>query len=206
MSKPQKRGGHGAGSSTVVHEKTSVLLKRIVEDIEKPKTQIGMLLYLLRRRSFGGLLLFLSLLSLIPGISFFTGLIIIVIGVQLAIGLRAPKLPRLFNEYELDVAKLKKLIIAIVPRIETVERFIKPRWYFFTNPPITWLLGVLMVGLALIVMLPLPFTGLLPVIAIILIALGLLERDGLFVVLGLTTSFLSIWVGIVIFNIALNAL
>ena len=46
--------------------------------------------------------------------------------------------------------------------------------------------------LSILIMLPIPLGNMLPALSILLIALGLLERDGVFVLAGLTTAALSL--------------
>jgi hypothetical protein len=176
-------------------EKTSALLKRIAENMTGEKIHVGILLYRLRRRSFGGLFFFLALMSLIPGISIFSGILMIILSVQLSIGLRAPLLPRFISEYSLNVDYLKIILNRTAKKIETVERYIKPRILPLTQTPFTIIFGVLIFCLSAVVMVPLPFTNLVPAIAISIIALGFLERDGLIVLVGTAISILAISLG-----------
>jgi hypothetical protein len=60
-----------------------------------------------------------------------------------------------------------------------LERFFKPRWPFFTHPLVERLIGVLLLLLALIVALPIPFGNMIPAIIIVMICLGMIEQDGL---------------------------
>lgn len=185
-------------NSTVTHEKTSVLLKRISSGHTTQTIQFGILLFRLRRRSFGGLLFFLALLSLIPGISILTGLLIIVLGLQLMIGFRSPRLPKIWNDYRINAGTLTQITNSVIPRIQLLEKFVKPRLAVFTELPFTLLLGFIIASLAVVIMIPLPFTGLLPVLALLLIALGLLERDGVIICIATVVAFISLLLGFAI--------
>ena len=55
--------------------------------------------------------------------------------------------------------------------------------------------GVLTIGLALVVMLPLPFSNLPPALALVSISLGLLERDGVMIGIGLTLAVVAVAIG-----------
>jgi hypothetical protein len=55
-------------------------------------------------------------------------------------------------------------------------------------------LGAFCLLLAAILALPIPFGNMLPALAITLIALGVLERDGLWVLIGTVTGFVSLFV------------
>ena len=53
-------------------------------------------------------------------------------------------------------------------------------------------LGALCLVLAVVLVLPIPLGNILPALAICLIALGVLERDGLWVVIGILVALLSL--------------
>lgn len=174
--------------AAVSNEKTSTLLKRVSQDLSGEDIQLGFLLYRLRRRSFGGLLFFLAILGVIPGIGIFSGLLMMMLGVQLAIGFRAPLFPRFISEYSLKVDSLRSVLNRVAPKIEKVERYIRPRLLMLTLMPFTLVLGALILCLAAMVIIPLPFTNLLPALAILVISLGFLERDGLLIIAGSVLS------------------
>lgn len=188
------------------HEKTSLLMARIAKGLEGEKVALGMLIYRLRRRSFGGVLLFLALLSLIPGISLLTGLITIILGGQLGLGFKAPQLASRINAMNLDTEKLKRVIEYIVPYLKRLEHYVKPRWAVLTNAPATFVIGLFVVLQALLILVPLPFTGLLPVLTICLFALGLLEKDGLLIIIASLFSFASMAIGYYVINLALQVI
>lgn len=57
-------------------------------------------------------------------------------------------------------------------------------------------LGALCLILSLVLMLPIPFGNLMPALAICIIALGILERDGYWILAGLVISVAAlVWVG-----------
>lgn len=186
---------HSLLTKEVVHEKTSTLLKRASVELTEDNIQAGMLLYRLRRRSFGGLLFFLSILSFIPGIAFFSGIVMMILGLQLLLGFRAPRLPRFMSEYRLNVDYLKIMLNRTAPKIEKLEKYIKPRFLIFTLTPFTLILGLLIICLAVLVLIPLPFTNFLPALAILSISLGLLERDGLLILVGSALSTFAFMLG-----------
>lgn len=187
------------------HEKTSKLLARILTGLNSEKIAVGILLYRLRRRSFGGVLLFLALLSLIPGIAIVAGLVVIVLGVQLALGFKTPKFFGRIYELKLDVDKLTKVMNKIVPAIQKLEIYVKPRWAFLTTAPMTFVIGLLIVVQALLLLVPLPFTGLLPVLSMLAFALGFLERDGVLALAGMLLSLVSTALGYWIITLALKS-
>jgi len=186
------------------HEKTSLILTRTLQSFEGANTNVGTLLYKLRRRSFGGVLLILAVLSLIPGVGIFSGILMMILGIQLCVGFRSPKLMRSINKRTISVDHIRYMLNRVIPSIEKAERFIKPRWLFFTGVPLNILVGLVTFLLSIFVILPLPFTNLLPTLSIVIFSIGLMERDGLFILFGLIIASCALLVGAAIVYFALQ--
>jgi hypothetical protein len=76
---------------------------------------------------------------------------------------------------------------------------LEPRLLILSNPRMAQLIGGLCLLLSILVMLPVPFGNMLPALAIILISLGFLERDGRFIIAGLVTAAAAVTVVITIY-------
>ena len=74
---------------------------------------------------------------------------------------------------------------AILPFLERLERGVRPRWRWTTSPAAKRFLGFFILLMAAIIALPIPFTNMPCAIAIFMIGLGLAERDGTLIALGL---------------------
>lgn len=169
-------------------EKTSALLQRLVAELQGEQIRVGFVMYQLRRRSFGGVYMMLAALTLIPGISIFAGLTIIVPALQMVLGYRAPLLPRMIREHHVETAHLRALAERAIPWMKKIERFVKPRSLILTLPLSSSLIGVVVLLLALVITLPLPFSNLPPAIALFCLSFGLLERDGVLIFIGLIAA------------------
>lgn len=188
------------------NENTSVLLRRVLAQLPGPDVRIGYVILQLRRRSFGGLLIILGAVNLLPGVSLFSGFATIVPGLQMAAGFRAPLLPRFIRRRRVDVDDLRALGEKLVRVIEWVERFVRPRWLLLSTPPMIVIVGVLVTALAVVVMLPLPLSNFPPAVALILLSLGIMERDGLLIVIGLFAAAVALVIGALISYFALHSL
>tara|TARA_R110001583_G_scaffold195211_1_gene370500 strand:- start:398 stop:1003 length:606 start_codon:yes stop_codon:yes gene_type:complete len=186
---------HDVGENSLKKERTSVLLTRILADLSDEKVLLGALMLQLRHRSFGGVFIFLSLLSLLPGVTIFTGPIAIILAIQLMLGFKAPLLPRVLRERSINIISLKAIAEKTIPWIIKIEKLVKPRWLIVTGPAVTKLVGLLVISLAVLVTLPLPFSNFLPAISIFFLAFGLLERDGLLLVIGMFISAIALLIG-----------
>jgi len=187
-------------------ERTSLLLKQLLAKLPEDDVSIGFIVLQMRRRSFGGIFIVLAALGLLPGISFIAGLAMLVPAFQMAIGFRAPLLPRFIRQRRIGVAAVRALGSRAIPWIEKAERYVKPRWIPLTLPPMPIIIGFLTIGLALVVMLPLPFSNLPPALALMSFSLGLLERDGVMTGIGLILATTALVIGGVMALMASEAL
>lgn len=186
-------------------EKTSELLRRILTELPADDTPIDHLVIQLRRRSFGGIIMLLALLGLLPGISLLAGLAILIPGVQMLFGLPAPLLPKFIRQRQIGRSKLRAAGATAIPWIERMERYVKPRWLNFLVLPLPQVVGLTVLALGFLIAIPVPFINFVPAIALLCLSLGLLERDGLMIFLGLVIAVLAIAIGISIAQVTLDA-
>jgi len=193
-------------NSVSVDEKTSRLLQRVIADLPEEKVSIGYLVEQLHRRSFGGLLIVLSLIGLIPGVSLFAGLAMLIPGIQMLLGFDAPRLPSILHRRSVSRYNLQTFSKRIIPWLVRVERYVRPRWKPLTTTPLPNIIGIIVFALALVIMLPLPFSNLPPAIALLCLSLGLLERDGLMVIFGLISTVIALIIGVILATVAVKSL
>ncbi|MEK9644511.1 MAG: exopolysaccharide biosynthesis protein [Alphaproteobacteria bacterium] len=166
----------------------SVLLAQILDGLHGRHVTVGVVVEHFRRRSFGGLLFVLTLLGLLPIVSFFAGLAMLVPAVQMARGLPAPRLPDFVSARRVSVERARRLAARILPALEAVERYIRPRWLILTAPPMPILLGAVCAALGIAMILPVPLINVPPAIALAFLSLGIIERDGVMIVVGLAAA------------------
>jgi hypothetical protein len=156
------------------------------------------LLYVLKGRAYMLLVILLVLPFLLPlplpGLSTPFGLAIILICLRLALGQR-PWLPKSIQRRELPAGFIPRVLDLAARIIRWLERVLQPRWLVLTEHAlIRQLHAIMMVVAATILLLPLPipFSNGLPGWSILLLACGLLERDGRAIVLGYLVFALSV--------------
>lgn len=139
-----------------------------------------------------GSAMFLVLLALpfcfiaIPGLSTPFGIAICVIGASLMIG-HEPWLPRFILGQRLSSVWLSRLLTGATKVARQIEKFVRPRLEFLhAGPGMRRLIGlaVVIAGLALTLPLPIPFSNSIPSFAVLLLAIGMMEKDGLCILLG----------------------
>jgi len=124
----------------------------------------------------------------LPGLSTVMGLIVGVLSVRLALG-KPPALPRFLGERVLKPKTVQRILKASVRFLRFLEKLVRPRrtrWLGW--PSAMFFNGALMAFMALVLALPFPpivlFTNSLPSYAIILIAVSVMEEDGLTIWFG----------------------
>ena len=123
----------------------------------------------------------------LAGFSALVGSGIMLVGCQLALGYEKPYLPQRIARIELSPAASQKILKNINRLLQPLERMSRHRFSRFSN---SWwgcrITGVCLAWDALLMSLPLPIplTNLIPAYTILFLAIGLLEFDGLFILIG----------------------
>ena len=165
-------------------------LRRVVHTASGERVTLGDVVHGFGHRGFGLLMLLLGLpmalpVSAIPGISTLFGVPLIVIAAQLALGWPEPRLPRVLAERGVPRASLARMLVRAEPWLLKAERMTRPRLPWLTGWLAERTVGAICVVLAAVMALPIVGGNQPPGIAISLFAVGLLERDGWFVLFGL---------------------
>lgn len=168
----------------------SQLLIQVAGDASRERIAVQDLLDLLHDRALGALLLVFALPNVLPappGLSAVLGAPLLFLAAQLALG-RRPWLPRVIAARSMPRSHFAALTQRAAPWLAHAERALRPRLGALARPPLEYLIGAVCLLLALILFLPIPLGNMLPALAICVLALGVLERDGAWVLAGLTVA------------------
>jgi hypothetical protein len=174
---------------------STILLDELTED---ETVTLGELRDRLARRGFGLLMIVLALPTLIPvlppGSAAFIGLLYILLSLQMLFGRDEPWLPARLSRFRLSTRTIASLRTRGVPFLRRVERFSRPRLLLVDERVATRAVALVVLLLGIILLTPLPFLNTLPALAVMLMGIGLLNRDGVFIAAGLliTTGVLLI--------------
>ncbi len=123
----------------------------------------------------------------IPGVSTIFGLIIMLIGVGIILN-RLPWLPGFVLDRPIPSKSLAAILRKGSGLVQKIERFLRPRLPFLTHRgTFNRINGIALLWAGFVLILPfpiIPFSNFFPGLAILFLAIGMLTRDGLFVVLG----------------------
>lgn len=136
--------------------------------------------------AFAILILSLPALTPIPGpFGMVFGSCLAIVSIQIIAGFRRIWLPKFLGQRRISSRVIDVMVrytAPLVARVETLLR--KNRMRHLAGPRAQVFMGVPVLLLAIAVALPIPFGNFLPVAALVMIALGLMERDGLVAILG----------------------
>jgi hypothetical protein len=171
----------------------SRILAGLLEDGSRERVSVGDILERCGQRAFGAMIFLFAAPNLlpvtIPGVSALFGAPLLFLTWQLAYGRGTVWLPAFILKRSFARKDFEKIVNAILPGLRRIERVARPRLALLTTPAGERLIGIIGFLLAMIIFLPIPFGNILPGLALALLALGILERDGLAVLAGTIAAF-----------------
>jgi hypothetical protein len=172
-------------------------LRAILREANGRAMTIAELESILQGRGFAMFILLLSAPFVVPapGLSIPFGIALMLLGLRIAIGQKA-MLPGFILRRRLTFKTLELVITPLARIVERFEKHIKPRMQYLQEKP--WAVNLIGVGIVssgflLSLPLPIPFSNGFPALSIMLLAAGLMERDGLLVLWGYVMGVFS-WI------------
>lgn len=128
---------------------------------------------------------------------------LVVFSFQMFMGYSSPRLPKKFANLSVKRSVLAMLVQKSSTVIRKIERFLKPRYLFMTKPLAERITGFFMLFFSSFILLPMPLSNYIPGLGILIASFGMLSKDGLVIILGITVgcfgvgvSALAIFLGI----------
>jgi hypothetical protein len=186
----------------------SQILMQVLKEEEKRETiTYRDLVVRLGDQAFGLIIILFALpsalpLSIIPGFSFLFGLPILIVACHLVIGKQILWLPQYLAKKEINPRRLNLIIEKAVPYLIRIEHLLKPRGLFLASKGMERLHGLLLLMLSILLALPIPLSNFFFAALIILLGLGLAEKDGVMI----TLAYLGTFTMLLIFTHAIQAL
>jgi hypothetical protein len=185
-----------SGKAKAAVPRTSDILKKLASDESQPALTVEQIVKGLGPTSFGTSLMVFSIPEVLPiPIPGMTTAVVIPTGIissQLIRGKREIRLPNALLKRSIPRKAFAAAVRAILPFLERAERGTKPRWRWASNPVAKRFLGVFILIMAAVIALPIPFTNMPAAISIFIISLGMVERDGVLISLGILLGLATI--------------
>lgn len=181
----------GQAAETPMRVPTSVILEGLLRDARGDHLTLEWIVEQLRERSFGIVMLLIALVGLVPGASSIVGILLALPAIQMIRAHQGPVLPRIIATRRLSMRRLARLIERTVPVLRRLERVVRPRWAtpFESTKRVVGFVILLLCGTLLA---PIPFSGVIPTLVIMLLALAFLEEDGVLLCIALVAAAMSI--------------
>lgn len=173
----------------VVASHFSTMLEKFAEAQTADRIQIGVLVRAMEHRSVGALVLILALPMVVPipapGISVPFGIFLMLVSTELLFARGHVWLPQRIAARSIARKDFVRFAERAVPVLRRVEQFARPRMAGFTRGWGIRIVGFTCLILATIIALPIPMGHFLPGSVICMLAIGLIECDGLLIAIGL---------------------
>ncbi len=117
------------------------------------------------------------------------GIALLIVSIQMVVGREELWLPRFLSKRGFSRQALVGGFEKIKPQLAFIEQFARPRLLFLTGRAATVLIGAVILTMAVVLILPLPPGGNFPpALACAILGMGLVERDGLIILVGLVVT------------------
>jgi hypothetical protein len=159
------------------------------------KLRLGEVVEAFGERAFGAVMLLFAIVNMLPwppGGTTVTGAPLLFLAAELAWGRNTLWLPRWIEHASVSRATFRRMSGRLMKIIRFSEGLSRPRLYFMTGRLGQGLIGLACLALAAILVLPVFGGNLIPAIAIGFFSLGVMQRDGLAVLLGWAMTGLTV--------------
>jgi len=185
-----------------LHENMAISqrLHLLASDAKGDAVELNWVLSELHERAFGLFLLVLALPCCIPflyGIPQIVALPLMFVSVQIVLGRKTPWLPKKLGARTISTEGLHNLARRAEPWLVRIEAFSRPRLSVLTHSPADRAVGLALILFSASIMVPLPGTNTVPGFAVVIVSMGLLQRDGILVILGAILG--TAWIATLIF-------
>ncbi|MDT8857722.1 exopolysaccharide biosynthesis protein [Paracoccaceae bacterium Fryx2] len=197
-----------AGRRRPTGPRLSEILQALANDTSRSHVTLGDLLHVMQERAFGALLLvfaFPNILPSPPGLAGVLGVPLMFLSAQMMLG-RMPWLPQVISRRSFTREWFATIVGRGVPWLDRAEKMLTRRLEFMFSPAAERAIGALCLFLAVLLSLPIPLGNMLPSIALCIVGLGMLQRDGLWIFGGIAAAVVAtVTVGGIAYALFLSA-
>lgn len=189
----------------------SALLFHVVEGKDKATyLSIFEILHILKEKGFSLFMILFSFPMAIPlpyppGFTTILGTPLLFFAFQMLLGREEPWLPEWVGNKKIKVEHLDFAITKALPYFKKLEALLKPRMLFISSDFGKRLIGLMAFACSISIVLPIWFGNAIPSAGIFLLYLGLLERDGLAIIIGYVTSIIGLIIAAAVVMVGVKA-
>jgi hypothetical protein len=172
------------------------MLRAFTSSVTSDRVSIAEIVAALGGRGLGVLIALFSLPNTISTPILFSNVLVaipvLIFAVQLMLGFDRLMLPSVVARQTISTDMLKTVAPRVAAVLSWFERLLRPRFPAIAGSHMDQALGMLSIVLALASMAPIPFGHNLPALGLVMIGLGMIERDGLAILLGAVAGILGV--------------
>jgi hypothetical protein len=174
------------------HARLSQVLRALSGRSTDQRPTLGDVLHALDSRAAAMILLAFSIPAVVPTpripIGALFGWALAFVGLQMVLGSQQLRLPGRLARLRIGQGQLERMVGRAAPHLERIERWLQMRVVGLSAPRAVRALGAVVFAMGVLIVLPIPFGNTLPALAVFALALGLAQRDGIAVVVGLALA------------------
>ncbi|HQV88570.1 MAG TPA: exopolysaccharide biosynthesis protein [Nitrosomonas sp.] len=188
---------------TIKERPTSDFLAVVVVENRNEAMTVGEIKNALHERGFGILMAIAAFpicipLPVPPGYTTIFSIPLFIFSIQMVLGMQAPWLPAWIEKKYVKRSSLEKLIAKANPWLKKIEERMQPRMTYISVHTWERIIGIFSFVFAVAVALPIPLVNFPPGLGILVMSLGLLNRDGVTILIGMIIGTIGIGITMII--------
>lgn len=185
---------NGPNTNGAAHPRFSDIIVRLGQD-EAARLTVGDVVRAFGDRGLAAVMLLWSLINFIPlppGGTTITGFPLLILSMELALGRETLWLPRKVMASSVSRTTFRRSFGWLVPIVRVAENLSRPRLSWLVGQLSQSLIGLVCFLLSVVLVLPIPLGNIAPAITMALLSLGVMQRDGVAVLLGWVSVAISV--------------
>ena len=188
---------------TIKERPTSDFLAIVVVEHKKESMTVGEIKNALHERGFGILLAIAAIpiclpVPVPPGYTTIFSIPLFIFSIQMVLGMQVPWLPSWIERKSIKRESLEKIIAKANPWLKKIENRMQPRMTYISVHTWERIIGIFAFVFALSISLPIPMTNFPPGWGILVMSLGLLNRDGVTILIGMIIGTIGIGITMIV--------
>ncbi|MCO6435142.1 exopolysaccharide biosynthesis protein, partial [Nitrosomonas nitrosa] len=136
-----------------------------------------------------------------PGYTTFFSIPLFIFSVQMIWGMKSPWLPEWIGKKEISRKSLEKMIEKATPWLRKIESYLHPRLTYISVHAWERIIGIFAFIFTISISLPIPLTNFPPGWGILIMSLGLLNKDGLTIIVGMIVGTIGVGITLIILTL-----
>ena len=181
---------------------TSEYLAQVVMEQKNASISVGEIKNALHERGFGILMAIAAIpiclpIPTPPGYTTLFSVPLFIFSLQIIFAMRAPWLPAWLECKRIEKSTLEKALTKADPWLKKIEKYMQPRLINIRAETWERFIGFFAFVFAISIAIPLPLTNFLPGMGILVMSLGLVNRDGMTILFGMLIGTIGIGIAMI---------